>query len=123
MDPAAGIGKLGFKRWYERQLLESHAWLVSCVLCLIAVAACLEELTFRGPLPRLLALGAAVFVAGAVAIYGWSRYRLLMTEVERFAERSTCPSCRAYAAFRVVGAEGSTLRVRCRKCAEQWRLG
>ena len=123
MEPAAGIGKLGFKRWYERQLLESHAWLVSCVLCLLAVAACLEELTFRGPLPRLLALGAAVFAAGAVAIYGWSRYRLLMEEVERFAERSSCPACRTYAAFRVVGAEGSALRVRCRKCAEQWTLG
>jgi hypothetical protein len=123
MDPAPGIGKLGFKRWYERQLLEGHAWLVSCVLGLLAAAACLEELSLRGPLPQVLALGAAVFAAGAVAIYGWSRYRLIMAEVERVAEHSTCASCRTYAAFRIVGTEGSAMRVRCRKCAHEWRIG
>jgi hypothetical protein len=122
MDPAAGIGKLGFKRWYERQLIESHAWLVSCVLCLLAAAACLEELSFRAPLPQVLALGAAVFAAGVVGIYGWNRYRLIMAVVERVGEHSTCASCRTYAAFRVVGAEGAALRVRCRKCAHEWRI-
>jgi len=123
MDPAAGIGKLGFKRWYERQLIESHAWLISCVLCLLAAAACLEELSFRGPLPQALALGTAVFAAGAVAIYGWNRYRLIMAEVERLGEHSTCGSCRAYAAFRLVATEGAAMRVRCRKCAHEWRIG
>lgn len=122
MDPAAGIGKLGFKRWYERQLLESHAWLVSCVLCLLGAAACLEELSFRGPLPQALALGAAVFAAGVVAIYGWNRYRLIMAEVERLGEHSTCRACRAYAAFRLVGTDGAAMRVRCRKCAHEWRI-
>jgi hypothetical protein len=123
MDPVRGIGRLGFKRWYERQLLESHAWLVSCVLSLLAAAACLEELSFRGPLARVLALATAVFAAGAMAIYGWGRYRLLMTEVERFAEHSTCASCRTYAAFRIIGNDGSAMHVRCRKCAHEWRIG
>jgi hypothetical protein len=123
MEPFPGISRLGFKRWYERQLIEGHAWLISCVLCLLAAAACLEELSFRGPLPQALALGAAVFVAGAVGIYGWSRYRTIMEAVERIAERSTCESCRAYAAFRLIGAEGGALRVRCRKCAHEWRIG
>ena len=122
MDPAAGIGKLGFKRWYERPLLEGHAWLGSGVVCLLAVAACLEELSFRAPLAQVLALGAAVFAAGLVAIYGWNRYRLIMAVVERIGEHSTCASCRAYAAFKLVGNERGALRVRCRKCAHEWRI-
>lgn len=122
MDPALGIGKLGFKRWYERQLIEGHAWLITCVLCLLAVAACLEELSFRGPLSQALALGAFVFAAGAVAVYGWDRYRTIMVTAERVAERSTCESCRAYAAFRLIGTEGGAMRVRCRKCAHEWRI-
>ena len=122
MEPALGIGKLGFKRWYERQLIEGHAWLITCVLCLIAVSACLEELSFRGPLPQVLALGAAVFAGGAVGIYGWNRYRLIMAVVERVAEHSTCVSCRTYAAFRLIGTEGTVMRVRCRKCAHEWRI-
>jgi len=122
MDPTVGIGKLGFKRWYERQLIEGHAWLITCVLCLLAVAACLEELSFRGPLSQVLALAGCVFAAGALALYGWERYRTIMTAVERVAERSTCDACRTYAAFRLIGTEAGALRVRCRKCAHEWRI-
>ena len=122
MDPAVAIGKLGFKRWYERQLIEGHAWLITCVLCMLTVAACLEDLSLRGPLGEVLAMGAAVFAAGVLAIYGWHRYRAIMEVVERIGEHSTCGSCRTYAAFRLVGTEGAALRVRCRKCAHEWRI-
>ena len=27
MEPADSIGRLGFARWYERRLIEGHAWL------------------------------------------------------------------------------------------------
>ena len=33
MDPTASIRKLGFRKWYERELIESHAALVTCLLC------------------------------------------------------------------------------------------
>ena len=46
-EPARSIEKMGFKRWYERQLLESHAWLVSCILCALAVCAVLELVGLR----------------------------------------------------------------------------
>ena len=46
-EPARSIEKLGFKRWYERQLIESHAWLVSCILCSLAICAVLELVGFR----------------------------------------------------------------------------
>jgi len=41
---------------------------------------------------------------------------------KRWYERSTCDSCRTYAAFRLVGTEAGAMRVRCRKCAHEWRI-
>jgi hypothetical protein len=66
VELADNIRKRGFKKWYERQLIESHAYLVTCFLCMILVAALLEELSFRAPgLKPFLML--AVIAGG-----GWS---------------------------------------------------
>ena len=54
MEPADSIGRLGFARWYERRLIEGHAWFVSTFVCTILIAAVMEELTFRGSAARLL---------------------------------------------------------------------
>ena len=123
MEPAAGIDKLGFTRWYERQLIEGHAWLITCVLCMLTVAACLEDLSFRGPLGEVLAIGATVFGAGIVGIYGWERYRRILQVAEYVAEQSTCGSCKTYAAFKLIGADSGSMQVRCRQCAHEWRIG
>jgi hypothetical protein len=123
LEPAATIGKLGFKRWYERQLVEGHAWLVTCFLCMLTVAACLEDLSFRGPLGEVLAIGATVFAAGLVGIYGWDRYRRIMQVAEYVAGQSTCGACKTYAAFKLIGADSGSMHVRCRKCAHEWRIG
>jgi len=44
-DLAEGIRKTGFRRWYERQLIESHLYFVTAVLSLIVVGAGLEGFT------------------------------------------------------------------------------
>ena len=54
MEPADSIVRLGFARWYERRLIEAHAWFVSVFFCMVAIAACLEELSFRGSTLRSL---------------------------------------------------------------------
>ena len=36
MTPADGIRRLGFHRWYERQLIESHVYLVTGLLSRLA---------------------------------------------------------------------------------------
>jgi hypothetical protein len=123
MERAGDEGGIGFRRWYERQLLESHAWLVTCVLCLLAVFACLEQLSLRLPLATALAYGAFVFAAGVVAVYGFARYRTIMTEAERCADRSTCAVCREYGRFRVPEHRGGApFDVRCRGCGNRWRI-
>ena len=118
MEPGDSIGRLGFSRWYERQLIEGHAWFVSGFVCLILIFACLEELTFRGSIARLLGYVALVLAAAAVCVYGMFRYQKILVQAERIGERATCPGCGVYARFRVVPPAAA----RCRKCDREWRL-
>lgn len=119
MEPARSIARLGFRKWYERRLIESHAWLVTAFLCAIVIAATLEGMSFKGnPLVVLGPVGVA-FVAGLIAWHGVRRFLQLLTEAEHFGSQSTCQSCRKYAAFDVL-SESPRMSVRCRKCAHQW---
>lgn len=118
IEPADSIRRLGFARWYERRLIEGHAWFITVVMCMIAIAACMEELNFRGSIARLLAYVTLILAAVAIGIYGMVRYRKILTEAERLGERATCSACGAYARFRLISAT----RVRCRKCDNEWCL-
>jgi hypothetical protein len=119
-EPARSIEKLGFKRWYERQLLESHAWLVTAILCSLAICAVLEVVGWRIHSPGSLLAVICVYVAGMTAWHGLKRYRAIMSEAERLSEQSTCKSCRAYAAFDITAEH--PLSARCRKCGNEWRF-
>jgi hypothetical protein len=118
MEPADSISRLGFSRWYERRLIEGHAWFVSGFICMILVAVCVEELSFRGSAARFLAYVALIAAASAVGVYGLVRYQKILGEAERIGERATCPGCGAYARFKLFA--GSLAR--CRKCSHEWQL-
>ena len=118
MEPADSIRRLGFARWYERRLIEGHAWFVSGFVCMIAIAACFEELSFRGPPLRLLFYTAVVAAAAAIGMYGLVRYQKILVEAENLGEHATCGGCGAYARFRLI----SNSQVRCRKCGNEWVL-
>jgi hypothetical protein len=118
MEPADSIRRLGFARWYERRLIEGHAWFISGFVCMIAIAACMEELSFRGSPARLLLYVVVVAAAGAIGVYGFLRYQQLIVEAEAIGEHATCPGCGAYARFQLISAS----EVRCRKCNSEWRL-
>jgi formate dehydrogenase maturation protein FdhE len=138
MDIAKRIGTMGFRKWYERQLIECHLALTTCFLCGITVAACMEavRLTELGWKP--VSLLAAVFAATALGWYSWRRYITVLERAEVYGNHSTCPACKTYARFEVLAsghvAEGPYLdpqakplpypwlRVRCRKCGEVWRM-
>jgi hypothetical protein len=122
----------GFRHWYERQLIECHAWLVSCFLGIICAASGIEV----SGQARLL--GLALTIVGIVmAHYSWRRYRAMLEIAERLGERAVCPKCQTYAKFKVVdsgptplpdGADpdiqriGETvwLKAQCRRCAHDW---
>lgn len=125
----------GFRKWYERQLIECHAWLLSWFLALIVLISGLE-LAGSGAGRRMT--GAALILGGlALTLYSWRRYRLLLDVAERLGEQAACPTCNAYGKFSVPASgpfplpdggdpvlddsRGSVwLRARCRKCSGEW---
>ncbi len=118
MEPADSIRRLGFARWYERRLIEGHAWFISGFVCMIAIAASMEELSFHGSAARLIAYGVFTISAAGIGIYSLKRYHQILLEAEQLGEHATCASCGAYALFRLV----SPSQVRCRKCNNEWCL-
>jgi len=118
MEPADSIGRLGFARWYERRLIEGHAWFISAFICIVAIAACAEELSFRGSFGRLLLYVTVIAAAAAICVHGLVRYQKILTEAELLGEHATCGACGAYARFRLI----SPSQVRCRKCNNEWCL-
>ena len=118
MEPVDSIRRLGFSRWYERRLIEGHAWFACAFICMILAFACMEDLTFKGPALRLLGDLVTVLAAAAACVYGIVRYGRILVEAESFGERATCPACGVYARFRVIPPASA----RCRKCEREWRL-
>lgn len=136
MEPAESIVRLGFSRWYERQLIESHAYLVTGFLCLIVVLASLEDFSLRGPGYQPLLMLMLIIVAGLLCCISCKRYLTILAYAEHIADKSTCEKCRAYAAFSVTGsssarealsneagqAANTWFAVRCRKCGHEWTI-
>lgn len=138
MEPATSIRRLGFRRWYERKLIDAHLALVTCFLSVITLAACLEAVRFDELGWQQAALLAVVAASSWVAALSWRRYMRVLGLAERYGQRSTCPSCGAYARFEVLHAGASEIpggpgeagvpqfdvwmRLQCRKCGHAWRM-
>ena len=138
MDPTSSIRKLGFRKWYERQLIDCHLALVTCLLCGITIAALIEDTNVAEmgwlALPRLGILVAAV----AIGWLAWRRYITVLGRAELYGERSNCPSCDTYGRFNVLATgldeipsraaaavaplDTAWMRVECRKCGATWRM-
>ena len=113
------IARLGFRKWYERRLIEAHAWLVTALLCAILVALSMELLATEKDAVGWLGTAGLVFFAGLIAWHGTRRFLRLLAEAEHFAAQSTCEACHRYASFNVIG-ETPQMSVRCRKCGHEW---
>ena len=123
MEPARSIGQLGFRRWYERQLIEAHAWLVTALLVAIVIAVALEGISFRRPFWEFVPLLGLLFVGGLIINHGVRRFGALMAQAHRLAQDSTCASCGVYGRFQVIEEYPSRMKVCCRKCSHRWMLG
>lgn len=122
MKLAEGIRKHGFKRWYERELMQSHAHLVLAFLSSIGLMAAFEGLfTFVDLADKLLDL-ISIVLCGAVGLWSIRRYLALLMQAEAAARQAECPGCGTYACFALVQAHGSELQVRCCKCERVWPI-
>jgi hypothetical protein len=122
MEPARSIGRLGFRKWYERRLIEAHAWLLTALLCAIYVAVSLEAISFKGHGLVWLGTAGGAFVGGLIVWHGLRRFFAILREAERFSSQSTCRACKAYARFEVV-SEQPQITVHCRNCGHEWTIG
>ena len=124
-----GIRKYGFRRWYERRLIEGHAYLVTGFLALIMMACAFEVIHFRESVSALLSLLAVAAAGGLMCLFAWRQFTRLLGEAEYLASQAVCESCHAYARFTIVTAvaassaiEGRALGVRCRACQHAWTI-
>lgn len=119
---AESIQRIGFRRWYERQLLSSHAHFVLCFLSVIAVTASVELYRdAHGDEAMMFVL--FVVVCGAIGAWALRRYSFLLVRAEEAANQANCPDCGAYGRFAVVRhARQHDLDVRCDKCSREWSI-
>ena len=125
MNLAEGIRKHGFRKWYERQLLQSHAHLALTFLCLVGVFAAFEALTrFRSWSDQATDL-AAVLLCAATGLWALRRYLFLLSYAEATAHQADCPHCKAYGRLELLhsDASGDRVQVRCRACSHVWTIG
>lgn len=121
-----GIRRHGFRKWYERELLQSHAHLALTFLCAVGLFGAFEAaMHFTGWADRVLD-AFAILTCGAVGVWALRRYLYLLMHAEHAANQADCPHCGVYARFTLV--EGSaacaapSVTVRCRDCAHQWSI-
>jgi hypothetical protein len=125
------IRKLGFRRWYERQLIEGHLYLVTGVLALVMFAAGIELMGDRQTFADLVFDSVLIMAGVAAAWYAWRRYSSAMILAEWVGEQAICPSCR-HEGFRAIPVaelpveHAATPRrqvlASCRKCNHYWRI-
>ena len=124
MRLAEGIRKHGFRKWYERELLQSHAHLALTIVCSLGIFGGLESFGAR----RAWADLATVLLCSAVGLWALRRYLYLLSHAEAVAHQADCPGCGTYARLQLVppptasDPAGTVVRVSCRQCGRQWSI-
>jgi hypothetical protein len=124
MQLADGIRKHGFRKWYERELLQSHAHLVLTFLCAIGIFAAFEVYDRRAPIDTQLTNLGAIVVCTVIGIWAMRRYLYLLGHAESTANQAACPQCKTYGNFNLVGEDAAHAEVQvcCRKCGHRWNI-
>ena len=120
---AEGIRKVGFRKWYERELLSSHAHMVLALLATVAMLASFEAIR-GGTISEKLMDILFVIVCAVIGLWALRRYLFLLMHAEEVANQATCPTCQEYGRFEVVDEDRryQRTRVRCRKCTGLWQI-
>lgn len=124
MGAAGKIRRLGFRKWYERELLGSHANLVLLLLATLALLASAEVYTARLPLLDQLEVLLGATASAVIGIAALRRYLYLLNHAEFVADQAVCGHCESYAKWDLLDeqADGARLGVRCRHCGHRWTI-
>lgn len=124
MKLADGIRKHGFRKWYERELMQSHVHLLLTFLCAVGLFVAFEALgrfrSFSDQLTDILAIA----ICTVLGIWALRRYLRLLLHAEVTAHQADCPGCKAYGRFKLESenTRDSTVLVCCNKCQHRWTI-
>jgi predicted Zn finger-like uncharacterized protein len=120
---SAAVRRIGFRKWYERELLAGHAHMVLGFLAAIAVTGSVEAYRTGAADAGLYAL--FIVVCAAIGAWALKRYSYLLMRAEEVANQASCPACSDYGRFQVVHERPAAgeLGVRCSKCGHDWVIG
>lgn len=124
MQLAKGIRRHGFRKWYERELLQSHAHLTLAFLCTIGLLVAVETaMQFTSWQQRATDVMVATAYIG-VGLWALRRYLYLLSHAEHVANQADCPACGTYGRLNLVGepATDEATAVCCRQCAHEWHI-
>ena len=124
MNLGEGLRKHSFRKWYERELLGSHAYMVLLLLCTIGLLAAFEVYSKGSSLNDKLIDVAAVMVFTVVGAWSLRRYLYLLMRAERVANQAVCKCCDTYGKLSLVreDREANQVTVRCKKCQHEWPI-
>ncbi len=123
---ADGIRQLGFRKWYERELLSSHAHMTLAILAAVAMLASFEAFQGASPVDKLINTGFVV-ASAAIALWSLRRYLFLLMHAEELANQANCPSCKAYGQLKLQEDPAARpvpglVPVCCKRCGFRWNL-
>jgi len=117
---AESIRRVGFRKWYERQLLSSHAHMILGFLSAVALVGSVEA--YRTSVTDAGMYALFVVVCAAVGAWAMRRYSMLLMRAEATANQANCPDCGDYGRFKIMraGAGQHGFHVQCGKCSREW---
>ena len=127
MNEELTIQRVGFRKWYERELLQSHGYLVLLILCLVAFLGGIELFGGQGSAERQWEALACAGASGVIGAWAVRRYLYLLAHAQYVAEQAVCRVCQAYAKWDVVDSpheppQQQRMCVKCRRCGNSWHI-
>lgn len=123
LDLPEGVRRVGFRKWYERELLTSHAHMVLAFLAVIGLLGSFEGMR-TGVSGNDKALSVILVLACAgIGLWALRRYLFLLTRAEDAANQASCEGCGEYGRFKVMRSQGRfQADVCCSKCEHRWSI-
>ena len=124
MRLADGIQKHGFRKWYERELTQSHVRLFLLLLCTIGLLSSFELFSSKRPLAEQLDNIVVLLLCTGIGIWALRRYLYLLMHAEAIASQAVCPACESYGRLQLVQDDerNERVKVKCRGCAHEWHI-
>jgi hypothetical protein len=124
MQLAQGIQRYGFRKWYERQLMQSHAHLTLTLFSALGLMGALEAATHFHTWQDQITDALALIASSVIGLWSLRRYLYLLNHAEFVANQARCTACGTYARFTLVGAPVADrpVTVCCKQCQHRWAI-